>query len=71
MLAVLRSREPCDERAGPDREGPARSPLSYHLLMDAFEGVCEIEPATRPDLKKVRHQIGVLSTTSATSVILG
>lgn len=24
--------------------------------------VCEIEPATRPDLMRVRHQIGVLST---------
>ena len=29
--------------------------------MDAFEVVCEIEPATRPDLTRVRHQIGVLS----------
>lgn len=29
--------------------------------MDAFEVVCEIEPATRPDLARVRHQIGVLS----------
>jgi 5,10-methylenetetrahydrofolate reductase len=27
-----------------------------------FEIICEIEPATRPDLKHVRHQIGVLST---------
>ena len=27
-----------------------------------FEVVCEIEPATRPDLKRVRHQIGVLSS---------
>lgn len=27
----------------------------------AFEVVCEIEPATRPDLRHVRHQIGVLS----------
>src|SRR6202041_1468159 len=26
-----------------------------------FEVVCEIEPPTRPDLKHVRHQIGVLS----------
>jgi len=26
-----------------------------------FEIVCEIEPPTRPDLKRVRHQIGVLS----------
>lgn len=29
--------------------------------MRAFEVVCEIEPATRPDLTRVRHQIGVLS----------
>ena len=27
----------------------------------SFEIVCEIEPPTRPDLKRVRHQIGVLS----------
>src|SRR6267154_4227990 len=26
-----------------------------------FELVCEIEPPTRPDLTRVRHQIGVLS----------
>lgn len=26
-----------------------------------FEIICEIEPATRPDLTRVRHQIGVLS----------
>src|SRR5271165_704289 len=26
-----------------------------------FEIICEIEPATRPDLAHVRHQIGVLS----------
>ncbi|WP_242910405.1 methylenetetrahydrofolate reductase [Actinomadura terrae] len=26
----------------------------------AFEVVCEIEPPTRPDLRRVRHQIGVL-----------
>jgi 5,10-methylenetetrahydrofolate reductase len=30
--------------------------------VDPFEVVCEIEPATRPDLMRVRHQIGVLST---------
>lgn len=30
--------------------------------METFEVVCEIEPATRPDLMSVRHQIGVLST---------
>src|SRR5215212_7570655 len=30
--------------------------------MGAFEVVCEIEPATWPDLTRVRHQTGVLST---------
>ena len=29
-----------------------------------FEVVCEIEPATTPDLRRVRHQIGVLSAVS-------
>ncbi|ADB35236.1 methylenetetrahydrofolate reductase [Kribbella flavida DSM 17836] len=29
--------------------------------MDGFELICEVEPPTRPDLTKVRHQIGVLS----------
>lgn len=28
---------------------------------DGFELICEVEPPTRPDLKKVRHQIGVMS----------
>src|ERR687893_831422 len=26
-----------------------------------FEWICEIEPPTKPDLTRVRHQIGVLS----------
>ncbi|MDZ4267117.1 MAG: hypothetical protein U1D00_15720, partial [Mycobacterium sp.] len=30
-----------------------------------FEIICEIEPATRPDLTRVRHQIGVLSAVAA------
>jgi 5,10-methylenetetrahydrofolate reductase len=29
--------------------------------VNSFEIVCEIEPPTKPDLKKVRHQIGVLA----------
>ena len=37
-------------------------PPPYHDVMSIFELVCEIEPATRPDLMRVRHQIGVLST---------
>jgi 5,10-methylenetetrahydrofolate reductase len=28
---------------------------------ERFEIICEVEPATRPDLTRVRHQIGVLS----------
>jgi 5,10-methylenetetrahydrofolate reductase len=28
---------------------------------EGFEIICEVEPATRPDLTHVRHQIGVLS----------
>ncbi len=34
-----------------------------------FELVCEIEPPTRPDLKHVRHQIGVLSSIAGTFLI--
>ena len=35
----------------------------------AFEVICEIEPATSPDLRRVRHQIGVLSTVSSLFLI--
>ncbi len=34
-----------------------------------FELICEIEPATSPDLKRVRHQIGVLSSVASTFLI--
>jgi 5,10-methylenetetrahydrofolate reductase len=34
-----------------------------------FEVVCEIEPPTRPDLMRVRHQIGVLSKVSTAFLI--
>jgi 5,10-methylenetetrahydrofolate reductase len=34
-----------------------------------FELVCEIEPPTRPDLKHVRHQIGVLSAVAGSFLI--
>src|SRR4030088_198778 len=34
-----------------------------------FKVICEIEPPTRPDLKHVRHQIGVLSTATDTFLI--
>jgi 5,10-methylenetetrahydrofolate reductase len=35
----------------------------------AFELVCEIEPPTRPDLRPVRHQIGVLSRVASSFLI--
>src|SRR5436189_5115403 len=34
-----------------------------------FELICEIEPPTRPDLKKVRHQIGVLSAVAGSFLV--
>jgi hypothetical protein len=34
-----------------------------------FEVICEIEPATTPDLKRVRHQIGVLSSIASAFLI--
>ena len=34
-----------------------------------FQVVCEIEPATRPELTHVRHQIGVLSTVATSFLI--
>ncbi len=37
--------------------------------MAPFEVVCEIEPATRPDLTRVRHQIGVLGTVATRFLI--
>ncbi|WP_117208541.1 methylenetetrahydrofolate reductase [Allorhizocola rhizosphaerae] len=35
----------------------------------SFELVCEIEPPTRPDLTRVRHQIGVLSPVAGSFLI--
>ena len=37
--------------------------------MSGFELICEVEPATRPDLMHVRHQIGVLSRISSAFLI--
>jgi 5,10-methylenetetrahydrofolate reductase len=34
-----------------------------------FELICEIEPPTRPDLMRVRHQIGVLSSVASAFLI--
>ena len=38
-------------------------------MTHGFELVCEIEPATRPDLTLVRRQIGVLSAVTSTFLI--
>jgi methylenetetrahydrofolate reductase (NADPH) len=38
-------------------------------MTGAFEVVCEIEPAVRPDLKRVRHQIGVLSSVASAFLV--
>ena len=43
---------------------------NYHLAVPkTFEIICEIEPATRPDLTHVRHQIGVLSPVASAFLI--
>ncbi len=39
------------------------------MVGQRFEVICEIEPATDPDLRRVRHQIGVLSAVSSTFLI--
>jgi 5,10-methylenetetrahydrofolate reductase len=39
------------------------------MVRGTFEVVCEIEPATNPDLRRVRHQIGVLSAVSSVFLI--
>lgn len=38
-------------------------------MNERFDVVCEVEPATSPDLRMVRHQIGVLSSISSTFLI--
>ncbi len=39
------------------------------MTTSGFELICEIEPATTPDLKRVRHQIGVLSSVASSFLI--
>jgi 5,10-methylenetetrahydrofolate reductase len=36
---------------------------------DGFQVICEVEPATRPDLMHVRHQIGVMSRIATSFLI--
>src|SRR3954469_4140330 len=39
------------------------------MVDDEFQLICEIEPATRPDLMHVRHQIGTLSRVASAFLI--
>jgi 5,10-methylenetetrahydrofolate reductase len=39
------------------------------MTTGSFELICEIEPPTTPDLKKVRHQIGVMSSVASAFLI--
>src|ERR1700728_5070219 len=39
------------------------------MPMQKFEIICEVEPATRPDVMQVRHQIGVLSEVASAFLI--
>src|SRR3954453_10069699 len=47
----------------------ASGPRVATVTSDGFEVICEVEPATRPDLTHVRHQIGVLSGVSSRFLI--
>lgn len=47
--------------AGPLGTGRKGKLLSSAVRPNRFEVICEVEPSTRPDLMRVRHQIGVLS----------
>lgn len=39
------------------------------MVAAGFEVICEVEPATRPDLMHVRHQIGVMSKIASAFLI--
>src|ERR1700723_2131909 len=43
--------------------------LCSSMATPSFELICEIEPATRPDLMHVRHQIGVMSRIASAYLI--
>ncbi len=49
--------------------GTGRWAHTLLLVTDAFNIVCEVEPATRPDLMHVRHQIGVMSAIASSFLI--
>jgi len=52
------------------RETPTSRASRYPRRIDRpFQIICEIEPPTRPDLRHVRHQIGVLSPIASAFLI--
>jgi methylenetetrahydrofolate reductase (NADPH) len=60
-----------DARVDPARIAVVRFVLSTYALpmSDGFKIVCEVEPATRPDLMHVRHQIGAMSRVASSFLI--
>jgi methylenetetrahydrofolate reductase (NADPH) len=48
---------------------PKRPAYPSRMAPQKFEIVCEIEPATKPDLMRVRHQIGVLGQVASAFLI--
>ena len=63
-LGIAQAVDGSDECRVPQSGDP--SPIAYGQPMSGqFEVICEIEPATGPDLRRVRHQIGVLHPISS------
>ena len=59
-------RSPADVFEGTDqplrnRWSDSRCLYRVSMPLGAFEVICEVEPATRPDIMHVRHQIGIMS----------
>src|ERR1700691_4531128 len=52
-----------------DSDPPDCLVLCSSMAAPNFEVICEIEPATRPDLMHVRHQIGVMSKIATSFLI--
>jgi methylenetetrahydrofolate reductase (NADPH) len=53
----------------PEADAGSLRPMPPRTDPRPFEIVCEIEPATRPDLTRVRHQIGVMSMVASSFLI--
>lgn len=57
-------------QARPDGRGGCRAGPTLTIVPGSgFDIVCEVEPATRPDLMHVRHQIGVMSRIASSFLI--